>query len=96
MRHPAQRRAAARGERDAEDGRRDLRVLKKQFKKIAHAEEEQRVGRQLRLDAQKLPHHRGLEEVGHVNESCEKIFAASHPSYKIRATKITPVSSRIL
>ena len=53
-------------QRDVQNARRLVRVVKKQLVKIAHAVEQQRV-RMLRLDAQVLGHHGG---VGRVDRGC--------------------------
>jgi len=50
-------------QRDVQNARSLVRVVKKQLVKIAHAVEQQRV-RMLRLDAQVLGHHGGVWRVG--------------------------------
>ena len=63
-RNPRAAMLAARGQRDIEHRAGDLRIVEEQLEEIAHAIEEQAIGR-LGLERQILRHHRGGGGVGH-------------------------------
>ena len=75
VRQSAHRHAIARGEREVQQLRAALRILKKHLIEIAEAEEQQRILRQFAFDAAILRHHgRELGFGGHAADTLRGKF----------------------